>query len=281
MVSSKSLERLVVVEVADMLADERLPIDHQRDRVLEIGAHSENRPVSGQRGNRFRCVAARAPQNDGTEGSRARDGIVDAPRDGALTDEKRIGHAGQAVEGVPIVIGDRLAGAVGAGHHQNFGRARREQQMVQRCVGQHHAELVIVGSDAGQLNLGGSEHDRPRHGREQRLALGIQFDNASRSVEVFDHHGERLLLAVFPLAQRIHGRRIARIAGQVISTQAFHGDDLSLAQQLDRFLHRRFVPADDSASVVQHVMRSTLRARHGLRVKTAVRRIVILPGRSN
>ena len=31
-------------EIADVLAHERLTVDHQRDAVLEIGAHGENRP---------------------------------------------------------------------------------------------------------------------------------------------------------------------------------------------------------------------------------------------
>ena len=112
---------------------------------------------SGRVDRQFRhgagSVAARAPQNDGPESADARDGIVDAARDGALADEERVGHAGQPVEGILLVVSDGLAGAVGAGHHQHVGRAGGEEQMVQRRVGQHYAEFVVVGSDARQLDL--------------------------------------------------------------------------------------------------------------------------------
>ncbi len=43
MVSSKGAGGRVVVEVADVLAHERLAVDHQRDGVLQVGADGENR----------------------------------------------------------------------------------------------------------------------------------------------------------------------------------------------------------------------------------------------
>ena len=41
-------ERFVMIQVADMLADEGVAIDHQRDRIFQICSHSEDGPRSGQ-----------------------------------------------------------------------------------------------------------------------------------------------------------------------------------------------------------------------------------------
>ena len=64
-VSLKCLKCLVVIEVADVLADEGLPIDHQRDGVLEIGAHGEQRALDRQSWpplpERSRVSAAESP----------------------------------------------------------------------------------------------------------------------------------------------------------------------------------------------------------------------------
>ena len=78
---------------------------------------------------------------------------------------------------VLVAVRDRLARAVGAGHHERVGRAGREEQMVQRRVGQHHAEF------AGCRARRRAACQRPRAstiGRadevEQRLGLGREID---------------------------------------------------------------------------------------------------------
>jgi len=134
----KRLECLIVIEVADMLADERLPIDYQGNSVFQVSAEGKNWALDGQRSNRVRSVAARAPQDRPAEDSHARDGIVHAPCDGTLAHQERIGHAGQTLEGIMLGVRNGLARAIGAGHHQDLRCARRKQQMMQRRVGQHH-----------------------------------------------------------------------------------------------------------------------------------------------
>ena len=54
MVSSKGAESLVVLQVADVLADEGLAIHHQRDGVFQIGAQREDRTLG-------RAAVATAP----------------------------------------------------------------------------------------------------------------------------------------------------------------------------------------------------------------------------
>ena len=73
---------------------------------------------------------------------------------------------------VGIFVGDGLARTVGAGHHQNFRRAKCEQKMVQRSVRKHHAEFAAAGRDARKMRFRGGQHDWARSGREQRFGVG-------------------------------------------------------------------------------------------------------------
>ena len=56
-VSLNARERAVVIEIADVLADEGLPVDDQRDRVLQIGA---DRTASGRAVGNAATAAARS-----------------------------------------------------------------------------------------------------------------------------------------------------------------------------------------------------------------------------
>ena len=82
---------------------------------------------STERGNRARRVSARAAQNCRAESAHARDGIVYAAGNLPLADQKGVGDAGKTFECFFIVVSDRLARTIGAGHHQNFWRARVEE----------------------------------------------------------------------------------------------------------------------------------------------------------
>src|SRR5580693_1031339 len=76
------LEGLVVIEIANVLADESLSVDDQGNGVLQVRTNREQRQVDRQFRNGSRGIAARAPQDDGPESADAGDGIVDAARDG-------------------------------------------------------------------------------------------------------------------------------------------------------------------------------------------------------
>ena len=56
----------------------------------------------------------------------------------------------EPLQRVFIFVSDRLARAVGAGHDQHFGSAGSKEQMVQRSVGQHHAQFVVVRGDSAR-----------------------------------------------------------------------------------------------------------------------------------
>ena len=46
---AESAERLVMIQIADVLADEGLAIHHQSDGILQVGTHGQNRPFAAGR----------------------------------------------------------------------------------------------------------------------------------------------------------------------------------------------------------------------------------------
>ena len=152
MVSRNAWKRLVLIQIADVLAHERLAVHNQRDGVLQIGADGENRSY----GSESSPPAAEHSRAHGAE-SRGRTFLRERwnrPR-GARWDARRSGTHRQCPPDVAHAssssIGNRLARAIRAGHHQHLRRAGGEQQVMQRRVGQHHAEIVVVGRHVGQV----------------------------------------------------------------------------------------------------------------------------------
>ena len=96
----KGRKCLVVIEIADVLANEGLAVHDKRDCVFEIGADGEDGLVRGQSSDGTGRVATRVAQNHWAEGARARDRIVHASGDGTFTDEKGVRQTGQARAGV-------------------------------------------------------------------------------------------------------------------------------------------------------------------------------------
>ena len=71
------------------------------------------------------------------------------PDDGAIVDEEKIGDAAEAFEGFVLVSADRFVGQVATRGHDGEPE-RRQQQMMQGGVGQHHAEVEIAGGEGGR-----------------------------------------------------------------------------------------------------------------------------------
>src|ERR1700684_2459764 len=81
-------KRLVVSEVADMLADECLSVQNQGDGVLQIGADRQDWTCARNRRERSRRVASCTAKDDWAEHSAAGYRIVDAACDWTLSDQE-------------------------------------------------------------------------------------------------------------------------------------------------------------------------------------------------
>jgi hypothetical protein len=93
-------------------------------------------------------------------------------RIGRSCDEDVVGDAREALARVVVAVGDRLVGDVAARHHERR-RGVGRQQVVQRRVGQHHAELGAARGDRrrdGRVGAPRREHDRALAAREQRAS---------------------------------------------------------------------------------------------------------------
>ena len=150
--------------------------------------------------------------------------------------------------------------------------------MVEWCVGEHHAELVRVGGNERKLLSRRCEHDRTSRRGQQCLRLPRQLNDLPRRLDCWHHHGKRLLLPVFAIAQSFDGSVVMRIAGEVIAAEAFHGDDSTFAQQLRGSLYAGCAATHGFVSGKQIILRPTRRTCDRLGVEPAVGRIAVLPG---
>ena len=123
-------------EIAEVRREEGFAAADDAEGALQFGAGGEDR------GPRFDGEwqgpgreAARAPDRErGTD-----DRVLAPPVDRSVVAEERVRDAVQARARVAVVEGDRLVRPVAAGHHER-GADLGKQKMMERRVGQHHAD---------------------------------------------------------------------------------------------------------------------------------------------
>ena len=130
-----------------MLADKHLRTHTERDRVLQMRAHAQNRPaaragpifqlrisdfgfrISALRPqhDRQRRIASRAPQDHLAAHHHPRNRIVHVPDDGTVMHQEQIGDAAQSVQRLEFIRADRFVAQVAAGGHDGKGQQREQQ----------------------------------------------------------------------------------------------------------------------------------------------------------
>ena len=137
-----------VVEVAQVLRDDRLAAFGQADGDLHLGADRQHGgPTHGQLDRLGRVPAApaqraRRPRHD------AHDRVVHPGVDGPIVEQEAVGQRTQPLERVGVLAGDRLLAAVAAGHHLQ-GRPQVGEQLLQRRGRQEEPHLGQRGRHAG------------------------------------------------------------------------------------------------------------------------------------
>ena len=174
----------------------------------------------------------------------AHDRVVGARVDRAVVEQEEVGDRRRGAPArrrrgrrsarrttLPLVI---TSGRAGVG----------EQQVVQRRVGQHHAELARrparpAAATARSGARGASTIGRARR-RQQRLVVRAELDERARRRRASARHQrERLVLAVLARAQRARRRLVVGAAGEVEAAEALDRDDRRRAQQRPRGARRR------------------------------------------
>ena len=235
---------LGVGEIADMLADEGLPPAGQRQGRLEMAAAGQNVGAVLAEVDRFGDEAARAAQ----KGRRAVDdlhhAVVGAHDNVAVMGHDQIGDRREFLLRFLVASDERRAARVGRSRDEDevlrlIARAagRMEQQMVDRRIGQHHAEPRHVRRHRlGQVFQALDQHDRMGGTAQHGEFIGLRTREKRDRGLVGDHDGEWFCFAVFPQAQARDRFGVGRVAQQMEPADSLQRDDLSFAQRRDDFL---------------------------------------------
>ena len=240
-------QRREVVHVADVLAQPGVLSVGDRQCVFEVGADRKGRRQrQRQRDGQWR-VSAGAPdrQLDGlipivgtADRYHAHDGVVAGHEDRAVVHQPAVGQLRKPFQCIIIGEADRLSAEVARCHHECCGAGlvtgQPEEQRVQWRVGEHDAEVRIVGGHGirhrGVLPAR-HQHDRPLWTGQQARGPVIDLGEGVRSRQVGHHHRERFVAAPLSCAQLCHRTLVGGVAGEVVSADALDRDDAAVAQQ--------------------------------------------------
>ena len=185
--SRKDLQRLVVAQVADVVADPR-PRRPWRRRTCSSARRRRRAPAAAPATGSASARRARSRASGAASAvplaDDAHDRVVGAHVDRAVVDEEQVGDA------APAARARRRRRRRSARRRRCRWSSRAapdvgEQQVVQRRVGQHHAEVARARGDrrrrpARPARRGG-EHDRPLAAGQQRLVAPAPSSTSSRA----------------------------------------------------------------------------------------------------
>src|SRR5579872_3134423 len=103
---------------------------------------------------------------------------------------------------------------------------------MQRRIGQHHAEFIIVWSNSGEFSFCRREDDRPGGRYQQKFGLVRKLDQIASNFEVSCHQRKRFFFTIFTPTQSRDGRGIPSITCEMVSAQSFHSEDVAIVKQL-------------------------------------------------
>ena len=267
-------------EVSDVVAAYDKGLLGHRDGVLQLGTHGENlaRRLDGE-GQCLWHVASGPPDHLYATPRCSDDRIVTADMNQPVVCQHTVDHGAEAGKGVAVGVSDRVVGLVAAAQHER-PRYLGHENVVQRGVRKHqsqvgHSRCNFVG-DRGIRSTAG-EHDGPRDTAESGHGLWIEHTQRSCNLQVPDHEGEGLVIPRLAAPELGHRLVIGRVAGQVVATDAFHGEDPARAEC---FGHRgesgNALGHGPSSRVVERDVRTTGGTSVRLCVEAPICRVVVL-----
>ena len=221
-------QRLVGPQVADVGPDPGPSALGQAEGALELGAAGQHRAPRRDRQRRARGdVAARAAQEHGPPAHGPQHRVVRPRVDRSVVGEDEVGDGAEPLGHLLVAVHDGLVGDVPARHDEDRADVGQEQVM-QRRVGQHHAEVGRARGDRGRhprARAARGQHDGALGTGEQRRVGRAQLDELPGRPQGGGHQRERLVLAVLAGAQGRHGPLVGGDAGQVIAADPLDRDD--------------------------------------------------------
>ena len=218
--------------------DPRAAIAGEAERALELGAAvasvwrtagTGSASTLGPHPRERRSGSARSARDP-------QDAVVGPRLDRPVVEQEGVGDVAQPLQRVVVLVGDRLVGHVAAGHHQRLADVG-QQQVMQRAVREHHAELGRQRRDRGGDARAGPprrQHDRPVAPAQQRRLELADAHELARRLEVARHQRERLVLAVLARPQRRDRPLVGREAREVEPADPLHRHDPTRLQHRHR-----------------------------------------------
>ncbi len=268
-----------VLEIAEVLALIGELSAGQREHVLKVTADSQQRRSIQREGNAERHEST----GSADELRRAIDdrcnGIVATLKNLAVVHQEGVSDVAEARAGFVIVDGDGLLAEIRRGHDQRLYTRIGEEQVLERRVRQEDAEPRNSGGDGGRDAVscaGSGQHDWMRRYLQQCLFLRRKVAKISGRGKVAHHDGERLSVAMLPLAKPRDCLLAGCINAEMKSTDAFDREDLAAQEAINGFGYR--IGRIDSCAIdrFKPYMRAAFRAGIGLGMEATVERIVIL-----
>ncbi len=222
-----------IFKVPDMLAQKCRFFSRQADAVFQFGPAGQDLRGGAPEKNRGRHVPAGTPQEPRPAAVKSGNGIVAALIDLTVVCQKKIGDAGQSLESLVISDSDGFLAEVAAGHHQRAAELV-QKQMMQRRVGKHHAKKTVAWGDRiGHrcLRPPRRQQDRPAPVHEQPLFIGGESQETPRLIQVGQHQGQGLFIAMLALAQSQHGFFISRVHREMKPAQSLDCENAAFGEQ--------------------------------------------------
>ena len=227
-------QRLGVGEVPEVRREERAPPPGQADGALHLRAEPEDRARHREpQRHRLRRVPPRAAHRQFGAAVQPDHRVLGAHVDRPVVGEEPVHQRAEPGRRVGVVHHDRLVGEVPAGQDERHPELGGEQ-VVQRGVGEHDAEVAVAGRDGigdGRPGPAAQQRDRPaprrEHGRRRRAD-----DDELRGVrEVGRHHRERLLLAVLARPQAGHRGVVVGPGREVVAADPLDREHRAVTQE--------------------------------------------------
>ena len=230
---AEELESLQVFEIADMLAQNGIPVLRQAKRVFQFASACQNLGQRHRERNGIGRIAPRPAHGILALFKDLKDGIVHAGVNRPIVKEEMVGERVKPRPCVLIAAYDRFFTHVAAGHDKGLERFI-EEHVMQRRVRQHHSKARISGR--GACRYAGvfamrSENDRPARSLEQRAIRGGQDAQPLGDCYSANHDRESLRAAAFAFAEKAYGTLVGGIADQMESAQSLDRENLPLMKK--------------------------------------------------
>ena len=196
--------------------------------------------------------------------------------------QQQIRNFAQTLHGLLFIDADRLIAQIAAGGNHRKAQSPH-QQMMQRRVGQHHAQHRIArrnrrcqrGCRRELLRRTSTIGDSGE--RSRRSSSGVSSHSRSTSSAAGNISANGFSSRCLRSRRPAHRVLVARVHHQVEAAQSLYADNLALPDRLGGLFQRRFAPRQHRARHAPELeLRAALRAGIGLGVESAVCRVAVL-----